>query len=75
MAVSTPPYETVQDLIDRRTEGTSGDFKRPHHENSAELIHDVLCLANAGHDGDRYAPSARSHAGYYAACIFWSRQP
>ena len=54
MAGSDPLYEIVQNLIDRRTEGTYWDFKRQHHENSAELIHDVLCLANADHAGDRY---------------------
>ena len=54
MAESEPLYEIIQGLIDRRTEGTYWDFKRQHHENSAELIHDVLCLANADHVGDRY---------------------
>ena len=54
MTGSDPLYEIVQNLIDRRTEGTYWDFKRQHHVNSAELIHDVLCLANADHVGDRY---------------------
>ena len=54
MTGSDPLYGIVQNLIDRQTEGTYWDFKRQHHENSAELIHDVLCLANADHDGDRY---------------------
>ena len=45
---------TVQSLVDRRIEGTHWDFKLYHHENRAALIHDILCLANAGHDGPRY---------------------
>ena len=46
--------ETVEDLINRRTEGTYWDFKRCHHNNKANLIHDVLCLANAKHSGRRF---------------------
>ena len=54
MTQPDPLCEIVQNLIDGRTEGTYWDFKRQHHENKAELIHDILCLANADHDGDRY---------------------
>ncbi len=41
-------------LISRRAEGTYWDFKRQHHNSNADLIHDVLCLANAKHTGDRF---------------------
>ena len=37
----------LTDLINRRIEGTYWDFKRCHHTNKADLVHDVLCLANA----------------------------
>jgi hypothetical protein len=30
------------------------DRKRLFHANRIELLHDILCLANAYHDGDRY---------------------
>lgn len=30
------------------------DFKEKHHSNKADLVHDVLCLANADYSGDRY---------------------
>ena len=30
------------------------DFKREFHTNTAKLLHDILCLSNALHDGDRY---------------------
>lgn len=46
--------ETVDDLINRRIEGTYWDFKRCHHTNKADLVHDVLCLANAKHSGRRF---------------------
>ena len=46
--------QTIQDLIDRGTEGTHWDFKLQHHANNADLIHDVLCLANAEHRGSRF---------------------
>ena len=45
---------TVLDLVSRKTEGRHWDFKLQHHENRAELIHDILNLANAEHDGRRY---------------------
>lgn len=46
--------ETIATLIDRRAEGVYWDFKRSHHQNSADLVHDVLCLANAKHRGSRF---------------------
>ena len=54
MAERDTLLETVRNLVQRGTEGTHWDFKRQHHENKADLIHDVLCLANADHDGDRF---------------------
>ena len=45
---------TVLSLVGRKTEGRYWDFKLHHHENNAELIHDILCLANAEHEGQRY---------------------
>ncbi len=41
-------------LVERRSEGTYWDFKRCHHTNKADLIHDILCLANAKHRGSRF---------------------
>lgn len=46
--------ETVATLLDRRAEGAYWDFKRSHHTNNADLVHDVLCLANAKHHGSRF---------------------
>lgn len=46
--------EIVLTHIRRRTEGSYWDFKIQHHENNANLIHDVMCLANADHTGPRY---------------------
>ena len=45
---------TVADLIGRRGEGVYWDFKLRHHTDKWELVHDVLCLANAEHDGPRF---------------------
>ncbi|MCA9460051.1 MAG: ATP-binding protein [Nanoarchaeota archaeon] len=30
------------------------DFKKEHHENTVKLIHDILCLANAETNSDRF---------------------
>ena len=50
----SPLLETVLRLIDRRMEGPHWDFKLHHHANNADLIHDILCLANADRVGSRY---------------------
>ncbi len=44
----------VRQLVEKKKEGTWWDFKREHHESSLDLLHDILCLANANHSGDRY---------------------
>ena len=46
--------ETVATLISRRAERAYWDFKRCHHRNKYKLIHDILCLANARHQGSRF---------------------
>ena len=48
--------QIVKDLIVRRSEGVYWDFKERHHASGArgDLIHDVLCLANADHEGPRF---------------------
>ena len=45
---------TVRELIARRSEGVYWDFKQVHHTDNWALVHDVLCLANAKHDGPRF---------------------
>ena len=46
--------QIVRGLIGRCSEGVYWDFKLKHHSNKGDLIHDVLCLANAEHDGPRF---------------------
>ena len=46
--------EVIRELIDSNREGTYWDFKAECHKNNAELLHDILCLANALHKGDRF---------------------
>lgn len=43
----------IQDLLNRN-ESSWLDFKQQYHENKAEFVHDILCLANAYYNGDRY---------------------
>ncbi len=43
----------LQNIINQK-ESVWLDFKREFHENNAKLLHDILCLSNALHDGDRY---------------------
>ena len=54
MTVKGTLQEKVANLISRRAEGAYWDFKRCHHTNKDDLIHDILCLANARHQGSRF---------------------
>lgn len=35
-------------------EGNYWDFKQERHSDNGTLVHDIICLANANHVGDRY---------------------
>lgn len=41
-------------LINRKQEGGYWDFKQQWHENKAELLHDIICLANNLENRDAY---------------------
>lgn len=41
-------------LIALEYEGEYWDFKENHHENKADLLHDILCLANSISKNDKY---------------------
>lgn len=44
----------ILELINKKREGDYWDFKEKPHENNASLLHDILCLANNLHKGDKY---------------------
>ena len=44
----------VRKLIASKREGEHWDFKVKHHDNNADLLHDLLCLANSLYQGRRY---------------------
>ena len=44
----------ILDLIESRTEGDYWDFKEYHHDNKANLLHDIICMANNRADRDAY---------------------
>jgi hypothetical protein len=44
----------VKELAELKKEGDYWDFKREPHHNNADLLHDILCLSNSLHKGDRY---------------------
>ncbi|MEQ1732550.1 MAG: ATP-binding protein [Bacteroidia bacterium] len=41
-------------LIESKREGDYWDFKREPHDNKASLLHDIICLSNSLHRGNRY---------------------
>ena len=46
--------ETISELIETKREGQYWDFKQEHHDNKADLLHDIICLANSLHKGEKY---------------------
>lgn len=44
----------ISNLIGAKKEGNYWDFKEIPHNNNAALLHDILCLANTSHSGNRY---------------------
>lgn len=55
----TPPIlmsldKKIRMLIDSKREDDYWDFKQEPHDNNAELLHDIICLANSLHKGDRF---------------------
>ncbi|MEZ4889147.1 MAG: ATP-binding protein [Crocinitomicaceae bacterium] len=41
-------------LIESKREDDYWDFKREPHDNNASLLHDIICLSNSLHKGNRY---------------------
>jgi len=44
----------IRRLINSKREDDYWDFKEEPHDNNAELLHDILCLANSLHKGERF---------------------
>lgn len=44
----------INRLIKSKREGQYWDFKEKYHDNKASLLHDILCLSNALHKGNKY---------------------
>lgn len=44
----------ILELIERHTEGEYWDFKQQWHSNNADLIHDIICMANSLANRDCY---------------------
>jgi|SRR5450759_1325737 len=53
MASDTLQHE-IENLIASKQEGDYWDFKRCHHTNTAELLHDIICMSNNLADRDAY---------------------
>ena len=47
-------YDEISNLISLKTEGDYWDFKIKWHENMAELLHDIICMANNLVNKDAY---------------------
>ncbi|MGK0448259.1 MAG: hypothetical protein ACJA2M_002045 [Polaribacter sp.] len=41
-------------LLESKREGDYWDFKREPHDNKASLLHDIMCLSNSLHRGNRF---------------------
>jgi len=59
--------DEIYELIILGTEGDYWDFKQQWHENNADLLHDIICMANNLADRDAYiiigVSDSKSHDG------------
>lgn len=46
--------DNIYNLLQLKHEGDFWDFKKQWHENLAELVHDIICMANSLKDGEKY---------------------
>lgn len=46
--------EVIEELIDTKREGDYWDFKKKHHQDKVDLVHDIICMANNRVDRDAY---------------------
>lgn len=46
--------DEIIELIESKAEGDYWDFKEFHYENKANLVHDIICMANNRADRDAY---------------------
>jgi hypothetical protein len=44
----------ILELIHSKRESDYWDFKREPHSNNASLLHDIICLSNSLHKGEKY---------------------
>ncbi|MDP8314054.1 MAG: ATP-binding protein [Candidatus Celaenobacter antarcticus] len=44
----------ILSLIESKIEGDYWDFKQEPHDNKASLLHDILCMSNSLHRGNRF---------------------
>lgn len=44
----------IESLIESKQEGGYWDFKQCHHANTADLLHDIICMSNNLADRDAY---------------------
>ncbi|MEA4898706.1 MAG: ATP-binding protein [Christensenellaceae bacterium] len=51
---NTDLFNEIYELISLGTEGSYWDFKQQWHENNADLLHDIICMANNFMDRDAY---------------------
>jgi len=54
MYIERDMEELLDNLLSLGGEGLWWDFKQKFHEDLFELLHDITCLANVIHDGDRF---------------------
>lgn len=47
-------HDEIEKLINLKTEGDYWDFKSIWHKNKADLLHDIICMANNLADRDAY---------------------
>lgn len=54
MYINEKLYYEITELIESQREDDWWDFKREHHHDKADLVHDIICMANNRANRDSY---------------------
>lgn len=64
--METNLISTITKLIEKKTEGGYWDFKKCWHSNKADLLHDIICMANNIENKDAYIIIGVANSGEFS---------
>lgn len=64
----------IAELIEQKAEGSYWDFKQEWHSNNADLLHDIICMANSPANRDCYIIIGVTDKTYDICGVNWEKR-